>query len=246
MTGASQRPHEHEEAGALALQFWARIGCVVLAAGLLGMTAPEALAQQDDATADPYTVTVPVDATSSSATVARDTARVDGERRAYQIVLQGLVSPADVARLPPANDATLNDLILGFEVANEHNSSVHYLADYTFHFRPDAVRRLLRQAHIGFADTASTAAVDTGSSGTLAISVPIADIQSWVAINQQLVGVTAIQKTDLLTLDRHMAQIAVHYNGSLDQLRQALTQQNLDLSGDPPNLVLAYRPGATP
>jgi hypothetical protein len=61
-----------------------------------------------------------------------------------------------------------------------------------------------------------------------------------------LVGVTAIQKTDLLTLDRHMAQIAVHYNGSLDQLRQALTQQNLDLSGDPPNLVLAYRPGATP
>jgi hypothetical protein len=193
------------------------------------------------APADPYTVTVPVDATAGSATAARETARADGERRAYQILLQRLVSPADVARLPPANDAMLNDIVLGFEVANEHSSPVRYLADYTFHFRPDAVRRLLGQAHITPVAVAPTAGA---SSGTLTVSVPIVDLPSWVGIGQRLGSIATIRKTDILSLDRHMAQIAIHYAGDINELRAALAQQDLDLGGDPSSPVLALHSGA--
>jgi hypothetical protein len=40
-------------------------------------------------------------------------------------------------------------------VANERVSGVRYLADYTYHFRADAVRNLLRQANIPFCETPS-------------------------------------------------------------------------------------------
>src|SRR6185437_13865397 len=78
--------------------------------------------------ADVYTVAnVPVDATAASADAARDAARLQGEHRAYTILLTRLTRASDASRLPPANDATLNDLIQGFEVANERHSSVRYL-----------------------------------------------------------------------------------------------------------------------
>ncbi|MGB8181302.1 MAG: DUF2066 domain-containing protein [Stellaceae bacterium] len=106
--------------------------------------------------ADVYTVAnVPVDATAASADAARDAARLQGEHQAYTVLLTRLTRASDASRLPPANDATLNDLIQGFEVANERHSSVRYLANYTFHFRPDAVRQLLRAAGVPFAETPS-------------------------------------------------------------------------------------------
>jgi hypothetical protein len=49
----------------------------------------------------------------------------------------------------------LNQVIIGFEVANERRSTVHYLADYTFHFRADVVEQLLRDRGVPFAETVS-------------------------------------------------------------------------------------------
>jgi hypothetical protein len=46
-------------------------------------------------------------------------------------------------------------MVLDFEVANERSSAVRYLADYTFRFRPDDVRKLLRGNGIPFAETPS-------------------------------------------------------------------------------------------
>jgi hypothetical protein len=105
--------------------------------------------------ADIFAVAVPVDATAASANAARDTARLDGERRAYAALLERLTLASDRARLPPANDAMLNEIVQGFEVANERRSTVRYLADYTFHFRADAVEKLLRNQAIPFAETPS-------------------------------------------------------------------------------------------
>src|SRR6185437_13822580 len=96
---------------------------------------------------DVYTVAnVPVDATAANANAARDQARGDGERRAYAMLLDRITLDSDRARRPAANDTVLNDLVSGFEVAGERTSGVRYIAKYTFHFRPDAVRKLLRQA----------------------------------------------------------------------------------------------------
>jgi hypothetical protein len=105
---------------------------------------------------DVYTIpSVPVDATAANANAARDAARIDGERRAYQLLLGRLTLEADRARRPKVSNAALQDLVQGFEVAKERTSGVRYLAEYTFHFRADAVRRLLRQAGIAFAETPS-------------------------------------------------------------------------------------------
>ncbi|HEY3918377.1 MAG TPA: DUF2066 domain-containing protein [Stellaceae bacterium] len=338
--------------------------------------------------ADIFTVSVPLDATAANADAARDAARADGERRAYAALLARLTLPRDQGRLPPPTDTLLNQVIQGFEVANEHHSTVRYLADYAFHFRPAAVEQLLRDHGVPFAETvskpvvvlpvletpgrpmlwddpnpwreawagapppqdlvpmtvplgevedvaaidAATAdagddthlqaisanysqadvlvtratihhadsgdSVDVGStrfvpgspggertwvasytaaqgesdkdllaravagtvaqvedawkqanmldysqSATLIASVPVDDLDAWLAVRQRLAATAAIQSSDLVSLDRHGARVALHYIGSADQLRIALAQNNLDLSGSDPDWVL-QRTGA--
>lgn len=364
-----------------------------LAAICLALAAASANAQTAPTQAGVYTVAnVPVDATAASADAARDAARLQGEHQAYAILLARLTRASDASRLPPANDATLNDLIQGFEVANERHSTVRYLANYTFHFRPDAVRQLLRGAGVPFAETpskplivlpvldsggttalwedpnpwraawndrnaptglvplvmpfggaediaaidAKTAlAADSGAlaaisqrydgadvlvthatvangsaadesvavattryspgSGatpqtwnqtyklgagedegalmaravagtvaqiedtwkaanildvsqvaTLTASVPITGLQDWVAVSHRLGAIPAVQKTDLVAIDRQHAEITIHYVGDLTQLRLALAQSNLDLNGDAPDYVLAPHAAGTP
>jgi hypothetical protein len=98
---------------------------------------------------------VPVDATAASAIAAREAARLDGQRRAFTILLSRLTLSSDRSRLPRVTDAKLTEMVRDFEVANERSSAVRYLADYTFRFRPDDVRQILRNAGIPFAETLS-------------------------------------------------------------------------------------------
>lgn len=105
---------------------------------------------------DVFTVSpVAVDATAANATAARDQALADGQQRAFQILVHRLTLATDRGRLPHLGNAQIVDLVQGFEVANERRSGVRYLADYSFHFRPDAIRNLLRQSGIAFAETPS-------------------------------------------------------------------------------------------
>lgn len=117
------------------------------------------LAFSSPAVADPlpdvFSVTVPVDATAASADAAREAARLEGERDAYTKLLQRLTLAKDQARLPPPTDAMLNDVIQDFEVSDERHSTVRYLANYTFRFRPDLIEQLLRSNNIPFAVTPS-------------------------------------------------------------------------------------------
>jgi uncharacterized protein DUF2066 len=127
------------------------LGGVALVGAMVALAAPaDALTR-----AEIFTVSVPVDATAASATAARDAARLEGERRAFAALLERLTLAKDRGRLPAPSDTTLNQVIIGFEVANEHRSTVRYLADYTFHFRPDTVEQMLRERGVPFAETAS-------------------------------------------------------------------------------------------
>src|SRR5579875_96581 len=91
---------------------------VALAAICLALAAASANAQTTPAQAGVYTVAnVPVDATAASADAAREAARLQGEHQAYAILLARLTRASDASKLPPADEATLNDLVQGFEVA---------------------------------------------------------------------------------------------------------------------------------
>ena len=105
--------------------------------------------------ADPFAATVAVDATAESAAAAREQARIDGQRRAVTAVAEHLLSgsvPANAAaKLAKLDDKTITDLVANFEVAHERMSAVRYSADYTFHFRPNETRRVLRAAGVAAA-----------------------------------------------------------------------------------------------
>lgn len=358
---------------------------LVLAFVLVG---PVLAAGPSNPGADVFTVTVPVDATAANAAAARDAARAEGQRHAYTILLDRLTLAADRNRLPPPTDATLNEVTVGYEVANERNSGVRYLADYTFHFRPDAVRSLLRQAAIPFADTPSkpvvvlpvltggptpllwedpnpwrdawtnnpppfgglvpivvpygelddiqaidaeaalkgdpaslqaiskryggadvlvaqatlaagngpdsvavkatrydaaqtlapqswdnTYAAGTGESdadlfaaavagtarvvedawktaniiqfghvATMVVRVPLDSLRSWVTVRDRLTGIPAIAGSELQSLDRDAAHVTLHYYGDPNQLRVALAQRDLELTGSDPDWMLELQP----
>jgi hypothetical protein len=129
-----------------------RRGFLLVMAGFL-LTLP-ALAQTRSGPV--FTVSnVAVDATAQSAVQARDIARADGERRAFRTLMERLTLRQDWSRLPKVTDSDLLGLVQDFEVTSERSSTVRYLATLTFRFRPEAVRRLLRDHGISFTETRS-------------------------------------------------------------------------------------------
>jgi hypothetical protein len=119
------------------------LGCALLLLGLPTMWAGRSPAQEAD---EAYSATVKVDATADTAAAAREMARIDGQRRALAAVIQRLAGSSESANPPKLDDKTITDMVASFEVANERMSAVRYVADYTFHFRPSKVRRLVRVA----------------------------------------------------------------------------------------------------
>ncbi|HWX05347.1 MAG TPA: DUF2066 domain-containing protein, partial [Bradyrhizobium sp.] len=115
--------------------------CAFLLLGAVAMRAGPAPAQEAD---EAYSATVKVDATADSAAAARETARIDGQRRALAAVIERLSGASEPAKPPKLDDKAITDMVASFEVANERMSAVRYVADYTFHFRPSKVRRLVR------------------------------------------------------------------------------------------------------
>jgi hypothetical protein len=215
----------------------------ILLAGLILLLALSWPASRAAAAAgqDIFTVAdVPVDATAANAVAARDAARLDGERRAFRQLLERLTLAADRGRLPRVGDQQLTDMVRDFEVANERSSGIRYLATYTFRFRPDAVRTLLRDAGIPFVETVSKPVIvlpilrhgDTtvlwddanpwraawsdrsGSGGLVPLVVPLGDAADLAAINadQALAADPAA-----------LTRIAAH-NGGGDILIAAATQ----------------------
>ena len=109
---------------------------------MVGVISGSRIASAEDQNPD-FSATVKVDATADSAAAARDLARIDGQRKALSSVIDRLSGSPDPAKLPKLDDKAITDMVESFEVANERMSAVRYLAEYTFHFRPSKVRRLV-------------------------------------------------------------------------------------------------------
>jgi len=131
--------------------------CALLLLGAVTMRAGPASAQEAD---EAYSATVKVDATADSAAAAREMARIDGQRRALAAIIERLSGASEPAKPPKLDDKAITDMVASFEVANEHMSAVRYVADYTFHFRPSKVRRLVRVVETPPADSGSKSPPD--------------------------------------------------------------------------------------
>ncbi len=129
---------------------------------------------------------VTVQAKANSATAAKAAAQIQGRRRAMDILLRRLTVEEDWAYLPtlssgePAEmsseydlsaitmtdrgvisltDRDLELLESGFEVYNEKSSPKTYRAFITYRFKPDAVRKLLRDARIPYSEAQTRTAL---------------------------------------------------------------------------------------
>jgi hypothetical protein len=99
---------------------------------------------------------VEVDVTAANASAARDQALTEGQRVAFRRLLERLAAPSDWPRLPNA-DAL--QYVRDFAVDQERASSVRYIASLTVRFNGVAVRKLLRDANIKYAETRPRAVV---------------------------------------------------------------------------------------
>jgi hypothetical protein len=137
---------------------WRRVGVLLMLLGVMLRAGPALAEEQREG----FSATVKVDATADGVAAARELARVDGQRRALVLVIDRLSGSTDSAKLPKLDDNTITDMVESFEVANERMSAVRYLADYTFHFRPAKVRRLVHIADTAPAEAINRPAVDEG------------------------------------------------------------------------------------
>jgi hypothetical protein len=138
---------------------------------VLGMISGARFALADEQSPD-FSATVRVDATADSAAAARDLARIDGQRKALAVVIDHLSgSPDPPAKLPKLDDKAITDMLESFEVANERMSAVRYIADYTFHFRPSKVRRLVHVVDNASVETSNKPASEAAPQPSVSESV---------------------------------------------------------------------------
>lgn len=108
------------------------------------------------AESDPFTVAgVKVDATAASSTEAQTRAINAGRQQAWTTLVHRLTKSQDWAKVPALDDLAIQRLIRTYDVENERRSTTRYVADVTYVFNADAVRRFFRNANIAYTDTQS-------------------------------------------------------------------------------------------
>jgi hypothetical protein len=113
---------------------------------------------QAPAGSDPYTVRdIRVDATADSAEAARGQAVAQGERLAFEKLIETLVPAGERGQVPEVSGAELARLILGYEVQEERTSPTRYLGTLSFAFSKTQVTDLLRQSGASFASGSRSA-----------------------------------------------------------------------------------------
>jgi len=83
---------------------------------------------------------------------ARNQALRQGQREAYQTLMQRIVAQGDLPRVPKLDDAALEDLVLDVGIDQEKQGPGRLIATLSVRFKADGVRRLLRGAGIAYAE----------------------------------------------------------------------------------------------
>jgi len=176
---------------------------------------------------------VPVDVTAKDAAAARDQAIAVAQSKAWDKLVKELVpNPSDQARIHPSQQ-DIESFVQDFGVENERVSTVRYIGLYDVRFREGRVRKYL--ADSGVTAVASTeVAVQPGESteqpamlGSPAtpypIAVPVAGVEGWVRLRNQLTGTPGVQHVALDALTREAAALTLDFSGDVVALQAALS-----------------------
>lgn len=137
-----RRSHGHPGRAAAVL----RIAVVTLSGAVL---APSPAGAKSSAAI--FTVAnFPVQAKAANAVAAKERAIADGQGAAFRSLLKRLVPVTAYQRLKGLKSVPVQNLIDGFAVRSERNSTTEYIASFDFAFRADAVRNLLRKENVPF------------------------------------------------------------------------------------------------
>jgi hypothetical protein len=131
-----------------------RLGYALVATliGLAGLSS-QSLAQADT---EVFQVSgIEVDASAANAVAAREQALAAGQREGLDRLLRRLVPADEHRRLPAVGSLDIDRYVQNFEIADEELSSTRYLAQLTVRYDPEAVRELLQNSSLSFAETRS-------------------------------------------------------------------------------------------
>lgn len=95
----------------------------------------------------------PVQAKADDAATAKQYALNDGQQAAFRALMKRLVPVTEYKRLPNPSAERVQQLMSGFSVRRETNSTTEYVASLDFEFQPKAVRELLRAARVTVVET---------------------------------------------------------------------------------------------
>ena len=110
----------------------------------------------------------PVQAQAGDAVTAKAQALADGQQGAFRSLMKRLVPVTAYKRLPRLPLARIQDMIAGFSVRSERNSSTEYIGSYDFEFQARAVRELLRSSGIATVEETAPVTIVVPFYGTLA------------------------------------------------------------------------------
>lgn len=173
---------------------------------------------------DPYTITdVSADVTADKAVHARDKALMQAERTAYSQLCARLGMEDDSAKL---NDDAIAALVQSFEVQSERLSAVRYIGVFTIRFKASAVQKKTGNASIGYKPALA------GPFSHITIAVRANSLAEWNQIKRRLGAARTVAQIDTLSMGRGISHIDVSFAGSMEELEQELSMQNLALQQD--------------
>jgi hypothetical protein len=190
------------------------------------------------ALATPYVVSgVPVDVTAADAATARDQAIVEGQRKAFAMLMERLLGAEEAVLIPTPSDAQLSGMVQDFEVESERLSAVRYIGVMTYRFDEASIDAAIgRTAEPEFGLT--TEATPSGPVRTLSVTVPITSLRDWVEVQRRLSGAALVQRAEVRTLARTQGEIDLVHYGDEVQLQQTLAERHLSLLPDAQRWVL--------
>jgi hypothetical protein len=201
---------------------------VVLALGLASSAKAESFLTVSD---------VPVDVTAKDAAAARDQAIAVVQSKAFdKLVKQLVTNPADQARIHPSQQ-DIESFVQDFGVQNERVSTVRYIGLYDVRFRESRVRKYLADFGVTVAASTPDAAQSddstdqpaqpgsppaAGPATSYPVAVPVAGVEGWVKLRNQLTGTPGVQRVALDALTREAAALTLDFSGDVVALQAAL------------------------
>jgi hypothetical protein len=126
---------------------------------------------------------IDVDVNAADAVKAREQGIQEAKRRASRMLVERLVAPEDRGRVPPLDDARLDNMVRGVEFVRERSAPNRYIATLNVVFAADLAKAWLSDSGVKVVETVSRPALVIplwkGKAGVEPLSDPNAWREAW-------------------------------------------------------------------